>query len=204
MRLCNIEGCNKKHRARGYCSAHWKQWSLGNEPGDRTLKDRNEIIVCGDTAEIVLYGLKRNEQARTIIDTVDIKKIQGHKWRMSKRRVATHGKDGENIFLHRLINGTPDGMDTDHIDRDQLNNRCSNLRTATHSENMQNAIGHRDSVSQLKGVTWQKNCGKWGARIRRTSLGWFETKEAAALAYDNAAREHFGEFARPNFQEAMR
>jgi predicted transcriptional regulator len=202
IRICNIEGCHKKHKAHGLCSKHLLQFTRGHIPGQRTYRDANEIFIKGDIAEIVLYDKQGHERARTIIDTIDIEKVCDRKWRLSNKRVASHGKNGENIFIHRLINETPEGMDTDHIDRNQLNNRRTNLRTATHTENMRNRI-KRSGSSKYKGVTWVKQREKWMARIkhgdREKSLGHYATEEEAARVYDDAAQELFGEFAKLNF-----
>lgn len=107
------------------------------------------------------------------------------------------------IFMHAVINGTPKGMLTDHRDNDSLNNQCSNLRTATHAENQHNRGKGYGSTSGYKGVTWEKSCGKWRAQIgvngEKTFLGRFDNIEEAARAYDEAARELHGEFAKTNF-----
>lgn len=92
----------------------------------------------------------------------------------------------------------PAGMDVDHRDRDRLNNRWSNLRLASRSQNSMNAKVRRDNKSGFRGVHPAKN-GRWFARIckdqRIIGLGTFDTIEAAAAARAKAERELFGEFA---------
>ena len=110
---------------------------------------------------------------------------------------GTNGK--KRIYMHRQIMNTPPGMWTDHIDSNGLNNRRSNLRLCTHAENQQNARPRKGASSRYKGVSWHKVWKKWHARIRHNgkiiSLGYFTSEIEAALAYNEAAIELFGEFA---------
>jgi hypothetical protein len=87
----------------------------------------------------------------------------------------------------------------DHIDRDRLNNRASNLRLATNAENSRNAKLSKRNASGAKGVYWYARHEKWTAQIRVNrkllSLGYFAQKADAIAARQEAEREHFGEFA---------
>lgn len=107
------------------------------------------------------------------------------------------------LLMHRLITGW---SYVDHRDGNGLNNRRSNLRQATHAQNMANKRLYRNNTSGFKGV--MRNSGKgrpWSASIkvnkRSFRLGNHDTPEEAARAYDQAARRWFGEFARLNFPE---
>lgn len=114
-----------------------------------------------------------------------------------------HDEAGQLVAMHRVINGTPEGFVTDHRDGDGLNNRRSNLRTATQLQNMMNRHGKRGGTSRHKGV-WAdpnpRNRKLWRAAIRINGklkyLGRFHTEDEAAEAYAAAAQHHFGEFAR--------
>lgn len=125
----------------------------------------------------------------------------------------TGGRKGRTICMHRLINGTPDGLETDHINRNPLDNRRCNLRTVTASENMRN-VHHGNRATRRKetqvangqkrhsefvGVSRHNRSGLYNARFRRKSLGYFENPEDAARAYDIAAKEHYGDEAYQNF-----
>lgn len=102
-------------------------------------------------------------------------------------RVSWHSdKDGylrnRNLgYMHRLINETPTGMQTDHINRIKTDNRRSNLRTVTQSENELNK-----PIRSGKGVQKNHNCKTWTATIRVNKvshyLGSFKTKEEALEA----------------------
>jgi hypothetical protein len=112
--------------------------------------------------------------------------------------------DGRKYKGHRLaflyMTGQWPKPEIDHIDGDRTNNCWSNLREATHNENMWNMKMRRNNTSGLKGVTWHKPSRRWRAQIclysRRLGLGYFDTAEAAHDAYKAKAIELFGEFAR--------
>jgi hypothetical protein len=117
-------------------------------------------------------------------------------WHSERDLIGQSSKTG----MHRHVLNAPNGMQVDHIDGDTLNNRRSNLRLATHTQNQQNKRRYKNNTSGFKGVYWDKQCLKWKALIavngKRKLLGLFNTPELAHSAYCAAANEHFGEFAR--------
>jgi len=102
----------------------------------------------------------------------------------------------KNYLAHRLawlyMTGNYPESEVDHKDRDKSNNRFSNLRSATRSENSQNVYWRVGSTSKYPGVYWKKDRFKWFARIRvegkRLCLGYFTNEEDAAAAYDEARK----------------
>jgi hypothetical protein len=114
-----------------------------------------------------------------------------------------NGKCGNSKkWMHREIMNPPSRLNVDHINGDKLDNRKSNLRVCTHSENMKNRKTSKNSISELKGVIAHKPSGKWVAQIKsnkiRYYLGFFEDKYEAAKAYNAAALKYHGEFAKLN------
>lgn len=91
----------------------------------------------------------------------------------------------------------------DHINHDTTDNRISNLRNCSHKENVRNTTSTKGSSSKYLGVYFDASRQKWAAAIsperRKIALGRFDCERKAALAYDAAAKQHFGAFANLNF-----
>ena len=108
------------------------------------------------------------------------------------------------IWMHHVISQTPVGLETDHKNRCRFDNRRDNLRNATHAENCSNRNKRTPAQcsSKFVGVSWHKQSGKWQAQagrgVNRKTIGRFDSELDAALAYDLAAKVHYGEFARTN------
>lgn len=113
------------------------------------------------------------------------------KWSLGKRGsgvYATKLVKGKRVYMHRVVNNTPKGLVTDHINGNTLDNRKSNLRACTVSANLRNA-------PNTKGVYWLPKRKKWLAMImvKRKSIfiGHFDTKKEALEARRLVAKEHW-------------
>lgn len=108
-----------------------------------------------------------------------------------KRRIPT---------IHRLILNAPSGVLVDHKNGDSLDNRRTNLRLATCSDNQHNRRRNKNNTSGYKGVSWYRPTGRWTANIkangRQKHLGLYDSPAEAHAAYCRAARELHQEFAR--------
>jgi hypothetical protein len=150
--------------------------------------------------------------AVALVDEEDYAWLSAYRWHAHGRRYAARwaNEDGKRrlVYMHRQILGTGPGEQTDHKNGDGLDNRRENLRFCTSAENLRNSRKYRrkgGATSRYKGVSWHRRGGKWQACVqvggKGRHLGHFADERAAALAYDRAAVEHFGEFARPNFPD---
>lgn len=103
-------------------------------------------------------------------------------------------------YLHRLLLNAKKGQVVDHINGDTLDNRLCNLRICTNQENIRNSKIPKNNTTGYKGICYVPRNSKkpWSARVFNKHLGYFKTKEAAALAYNIAAKKVYGKFARLN------
>jgi len=141
-----------------------------------------------------------------IVDAEDYEWLSKYKWHAVKtgdKYYAYRSRNKRSLSMHRMIMNEPKGMIVDHKDGNGLNNRRSNLRVCTTSQNHQNRRRTFGS-SRYKGVHWDKKSNKWAAAItdkgKYKFLGHFDDEVEAAKAYDKKASELFGEFAYLNFK----
>jgi len=147
-------------------------------------------------------SLTRGKSA--IVDDDDYDYLSQFKWYCSSdgyaQRMVRENGGRHTVRMHRVILNTPKGMDSDHINRNKLDNRRSNLRIATRSENQANKRNQINSTSGRKGVVWNRRARKWQVKIEfrgeRIHLGYFDDIDDASNAYKVKAEELFGEFAR--------
>ncbi len=149
-----------------------------------------------------------------LVDDEDYEEVMKHRWFAHRVRAGlTHyavtnkprSQGKGTIRMHVLLMGTdPDGRQVDHKNGNGCDNRRSNLRWATNAEQRMNSGPGSRNTTGFKGVSFDKARGKYEAKLkasdRHLHLGRFATAEEAARAYDRAARETFGDYARTNFE----
>lgn len=165
------------------------------------------------------FTIKLTQGQTTLVDYSDYDLVSPYTWCVSKDKdgrcyamtniTISKNKYGR-LYLHRLIMNINDSkIHVDHISHITLDNRKSNLRICTNTQNRRNRI--KSNIKQYssiyKGVDWNKKSNKWRARInfnkKAIHLGLFNSEIEAAKAYDSKAKELFGEFACLNFSKTL-
>lgn len=147
------------------------------------------------------------------VDSADYEWLNQWKWqawfvKSTQSYYAIRGKwnpvkqNMDAVRMHRVIMGCSEGdrRQIDHANCDTLDNRRGNLRDASHGQQQMNKRRQRNNTSGIKGVSWDKPCGKWRVRIMKdkksVDVGWFFSLEEAGHAREQALTELHGEFAR--------
>lgn len=149
-----------------------------------------------------------------LIDADDLDSVIGKKWHVTKAGYVSFNKrlpcgKSISVLMHRFLLGIEygDRRHVDHANRNRADNRKSNLRLASRTQNSVNRVPPR-FVSPYRGVVRQTSkIRPWESRIkwrgRQLYLGSFATAEEAAREYDLIARKLYGEFAVLNFSDAV-
>lgn len=179
---------------------------------------RNDLATIDKTEGHMTRTIRLTTGQTALVDDEDFDRVSQWKWHYQPQQYGDKGyavrspkpsdtAHPRRLVMHRYIINAPDDARVDHINGNTLDNRRSNLRLATNAQNKYNSRkytrGGYPASSQYKGVSWNQQKGRWQSRIAVNKhliwLGSFSDEVAAALAYDQAARELHGEFARTNF-----
>lgn len=148
--------------------------------------------------QIPLQGLSNY----VLVDDDDFQWLNQLKWHVNEGYARTQDfVPGVRHYMHQLVIGSF-SIQVDHINHNKLDNRKENLRQCTQQQNNANAQKRSGTSSKFKGVSFNKDKNKWEAKIcvnyKTIHLGRHNVEEDAARAYNEAAREHFKEFAQLN------
>ena len=154
-----------------------------------------------------------SDGSTVLVDDDDYEWLTKWKWSANGNGYAVRNERYEpkkyrKQYLHRAVMNAKPGEIVDHINGDTLDNRKENLRICDLKGNAQNSRGIPNRMySQYKGVSFDKRRRKFVAQIgvegKNVALGGFDNEVDAALAYNRAAVEYYGEFAKINeIQEA--
>lgn len=179
-RVCSIDGCDKPHYARGWCSMHHWRWRHHGDPTKTIRIQRKGFVLVGGDDECWLW--------------------HGH----TVKGYGSLRVNGRHVYAHRLVyeefvGPIPAGMELDH--RHTCPKRCCNpyhLRPATRKQNVENHAGPpRNNTSGVRGVSFHRASGLWHATVghngRTYSAGYFRSlaaAEAAVIAKRNELHTH--------------
>lgn len=168
---------------------------------ERTRHDPNNFIIEDGVGKIECFNNKHESVGFAIVDVEDLERCKQHKWHFERNYVLC---TATKWYLHHFIlNHKPSKANVvDHINKNGLDNRKSNLRLCSIAQNNCNSARGKNNSSGYVGVCYNKKTGKWVASITKNykyyTLGSFPTKELAGAAYNKAAKELHGEFAHVN------
>lgn len=150
---------------------------------------------------VVKIPLTRGVEA--VIDDDSYHLVSNYKWyAIVGRHDTLYAARGHGLLMHRVITNAPPNLFVDHKNGNGLDNTKANLRLVNRSQNQGNSRPRKGS-SNFKGVSWDWTRNLWRVDIcfngKRRAIGRFKSELDAALAYDKAALEQWGDFALLNF-----
>lgn len=149
-----------------------------------------------------------SDNRKFYFDLEDYDKIKDCCWDFSKEGYLTGYslQKKKRVLMHRLIMNVFDKRIIDHINHKRYDNRKTNLRIVTASQNIMNAKMFSSNTSGHKGVCWDKSRNKWMAHIKlngkNKNLGRFNKIEDAIKARKKAEEKYFGEYSYDNSMKA--
>jgi hypothetical protein len=156
--------------------------------------------------------LELNDGKTCLVDDEDFERLSkyiwGHLWCRGRKAyyVRRRTKWKDTILMHREVLGITDkNVFVDHINGDPSDNRKSNLRVATNSQNLANIKKPKHNKSGFKGVSFDKERNKWAYLLTvngKKYRGRANTAEEAAKAYDELVKKYIPEFGNLNFKDA--
>lgn len=184
--------------ARGYALRNGKKKSCGclhketaQKQGNNNRKN-NKYDLTGEYG--IGYTLK-NE--KFYFDLEDYNKIKDYCWHITQQGYLCYKRD-KAILMHRLIMDAQPKEEVDHINHNTVDNRKSNLRICSSSQNKMNQGASSVSTSGVRGVYWYNNAQKWSAEIvinkQKIFLGLFDNIEDAIKVRKEAEIKYFKEF----------
>lgn len=205
MAECSVHECNRDILAKDFCAKHYKHLYRYGYILEKTRYDKNEYVVDGDIVKVFTTDKRGKKNGFFIVDTDDFELIKIMKWGHGCGYIC--GSMTGRPLLHRFIMKPSRAQLVDHINFDRMDNRRSNLRVCSRSQNNMNRR-KTSGTSSFKGVYWYKDRLCWKAEISLNGLnrclGYFDSEVDAAVAYDEAASVMFGEFALLNFDDQIR
>lgn len=185
--LCD---CGNKTIVRG---SHVKSGKVKSCGCLKYKKKGNEYVVDGDITTIKMANNKE-----TIIDTYNIEKAKQHTWYLTKQGYVCSHSNHTLLLLSRYLTNCENGLVVDHINHIETDNRESNLRVCTNSQNTFYRSKNKRNTSGCVGVNYSKRSKKWDAELmcnrKIIKLGSYDNYEDAVLARLEGEEKYFEGF----------
>lgn len=183
-RTCSIEGCERKAKCRGWCSAHYTRWRRNGDPLAGVVRYSNDED---------RFWAKVDKNNDCWLWTASTGPFGYGQFNTGHSVVRSH-----RFAYEMTIGSIPPGKELDHICRNRLCVRPEHLRPVTRQENNQNKAGpSRNCKSGVRGVSWVKHAQRWRATVRHDGIqhhvGYFvhlAEAEAAVVAKRNELFTH--------------
>lgn len=179
---CSNEQCQRDVWSRGLCAMHYQRFRKHGDTNThyhQGIRQPNLIKCLSNRAEILIKpGIV------AIIDKEDVDRIRKIRWCARPTRWgACYVASAQSVLLHRFLMGPNNPQIIDHINRNPLDNRKSNLRFCTHSENSKNR------TKKPTFIYWYAPTSRWVVRIKKKHIGYFVNRDDAVLAVKAACKE---------------
>lgn len=161
---------------------------------------RNNYVIKGNTTQLQILNEYGDIKAVALVDTEDVEKLKKYSFRTHNNGYINTSRNRKNIYLHQIVFGeTKEGYEIDHINRNKLDNRKSNLRQCTHKDNAHNRISYNKFGQQGIRKTNRNLKKPYYASIYDNGkfifLGYYATKEEAIEVRRKAEKEIYKEYA---------
>lgn len=188
---------NKRNKKYNTYDLESKEYGIGyTSKGEEFIFDKEDYDKIKDYCWCIRHSA--NKHIDGTVDKDDLKVITN---------IRNNDGSRKSLLLHQLILETDDNHIPDHINGNGLDNRKSNLRIATMSQNAMNKKLAYNNTSNVTGVDYVKRFNKWRARIRIDGvvhyLGYYVNKKDAIKARKEAENKYFGEFSYDNSRKIL-
>lgn len=141
-------------------------------------------------------------------DLEDYDLIKNYRWSKKERGYIYTKQENKYIRMHRLVMNCPDDMDIDHINHNTMDNRKSNLRIVTKSQNHMNKTIYKNNTSGVKGISWDSRKNKWLVELQKENtkikIGRYDDfNEAVEARLEAEYKYHTGYRYNPEAEEIV-
>lgn len=183
--MCIISWCNNKpdKSGKGYCRKHYDEIrKYGTTTNFRPNGNRNEYINKGEYTELHILDEEGNTKVVVKVDNEDVDNLKKYSFRYEKDRYIKTVSHNKTKYIHRLVLNYNGDLEIDHINRDKLDNRKSNLRIVDHKTNAMNKERNNNTcILKLERLKSKPFCLK----IAGKHIGYYKTLEEAKRVRDN-------------------